>query len=282
MNSTDARLLRRYERFVAESPQIAWLKRVDGRFLAASPSFAKEHGVRGVELPSCRDLDLLPALHVRRFRADDRRVLFSRRSDVFIEPPDPSRRAPEDRVSSKCWFATVKVPLYDAQNRPAATLALAASLDHLQALERLIDRAGVDELAAERPGWLVRVRQRLDAGFRKSVRVTAIAHEEGRHPDYLGQCFRRRYGTSIHGYVMARRVAWAAAELARTGKPIAEIAVEAGFCDQSHLTRAFRRVLDTSPGVYRERALHVGPFCDRDLGETDPWLTTAPRASSRG
>jgi AraC family transcriptional regulator len=50
------------------------------------------------------------------------------------------------------------------------------------------------------------------------------------------------------------RLAWAAAELARGGKPLAEIAAGAGFADQSHFTRIFRRHVGTTPARYREQA----------------------------
>jgi len=40
--------------------------------------------------------------------------------------------------------------------------------------------------------------------------------------------------------IRALRMRHAMRELARTAKPIADIALEAGFSDQSHLTRAFK------------------------------------------
>jgi AraC-like DNA-binding protein len=46
-------------------------------------------------------------------------------------------------------------------------------------------------------------------------------------------------------------VAFARQQLAATEAPIAQIALTAGFSDQSQLTRTFRRVTGTTPAAYR-------------------------------
>jgi AraC family transcriptional regulator len=47
------------------------------------------------------------------------------------------------------------------------------------------------------------------------------------------------------------RVEWAAAEILSGHRSLAEIAAEAGFADQSHFTRVFRRQVGVTPGEYR-------------------------------
>jgi AraC family transcriptional regulator len=46
------------------------------------------------------------------------------------------------------------------------------------------------------------------------------------------------------------RLEWAAARLSEE-RSLAQIALEAGFADQSHFTRAFRRHFGVTPGRYR-------------------------------
>jgi AraC-like DNA-binding protein len=41
-----------------------------------------------------------------------------------------------------------------------------------------------------------------------------------------------------------------ARRLLRAGEPIAAVAAETGFADQSHLGRLFRRTFGTTPGAY--------------------------------
>ena len=59
----------------------------------------------------------------------------------------------------------------------------------------------------------------------------------------------RRVGRRVRPPVPG--IEWAAAEIAGGDRPLAEIAVEAGFADQSHFTRLFRRYVGTTPGRFR-------------------------------
>jgi AraC family transcriptional regulator len=83
--------------------------------------------------------------------------------------------------------------------------------------------------------------------------VARLAAAARVHPDHLSRAFHRAFGLAVAQYVRTRRVIWAAEALETTDQPIAEVALEAGFCDQSHLTRSFRSVLGASPAAFRRR-----------------------------
>lgn len=70
-------------------------------------------------------------------------------------------------------------------------------------------------------------------------------------PAYLIRAFRQRFGLPPHGYLLDQRVQLARSQL-RAGRAIAEAAQEAGFADQAHLQRAFKKHLATTPGHYRK------------------------------
>src|SRR5205085_10888531 len=53
--------------------------------------------------------------------------------------------------------------------------------------------------------WARRVRERINAEFSESVRIAAIAREEGVHPVYLARSFRQHYGCTISSYLQRRR-----------------------------------------------------------------------------
>lgn len=104
------------------------------------------------------------------------------------------------------------------------------------------------------PRWLARVVERLrdDAPTRPSV--AWLAAEAGVHPVHLARVFRRCNGETIASYARRARVQRAARLLTRRGGALGSIAVIAslaGFADQSHMTRAFRRVAGTTPAVLR-------------------------------
>jgi AraC family transcriptional regulator len=58
-------------------------------------------------------------------------------------------------------------------------------------------------------------------------------------------------GVSVGDYVRRLRLEWAANELATSELPLADVAIGAGFVDQSHFTRAFKRHTGVTPGRFR-------------------------------
>jgi AraC family transcriptional regulator len=131
----------------------------------------------------------------------------------------------------------------------AARLALEGLAFELLALAaRRRDAAGH---AGPMPPWLRRVQEILHARFREPLAVQAIARAVGTHPAHLARAFRARFRISVGGYVRQLRLEWAAGQLARGEEPLSHIAAGAGFADQSHFTRAFKRYSGTTPGAYR-------------------------------
>lgn len=101
--------------------------------------------------------------------------------------------------------------------------------------------------------WLERARWRIEHDFASPLSLTAIAEDAGVHPVHLARQFRATHGCSVGDYLRRVRVAFAQAELSTSDRPIAEIALAAGFSDQSHLTKSFRRITGQTPAAYRER-----------------------------
>jgi AraC family transcriptional regulator len=83
------------------------------------------------------------------------------------------------------------------------------------------------------------------------VPVAEIAAELDVDPHLLARSFHERYGTSIGQYVRNARLDWAAGRLVHGDEPLASLALEAGFADQSHFTRSFKRRTGLPPGKYR-------------------------------
>ena len=102
------------------------------------------------------------------------------------------------------------------------------------------------------PPWLRRVRDLLHDRFREpSLRLDDLALAGGVHPVYLARAFRVHFATSPGEYLRRLRVEWAADEIRHTRRPLADIASEAGFADQSHLSRVFKQHLGCTPGAWR-------------------------------
>lgn len=103
---------------------------------------------------------------------------------------------------------------------------------------------------ATRAPWLLAVRDRLDATCAMPS-LAALAAEAGVHPMHLTRAFRHAYGCSIGDYVRERRIAHAVRLLADTRLGLADIAAEAGYADQCHLTRHVRAATGRAPGAWR-------------------------------
>ncbi len=100
------------------------------------------------------------------------------------------------------------------------------------------------------PPWLGRVLDCLREDFARPWTLAALARETGVEAAELSRAFRRHRGETVGEHLRRLRVAFVYERLtAEPEAPLAGIAAEAGFADQSHLTRVFRRLAGTTPGA---------------------------------
>jgi AraC family transcriptional regulator len=102
-----------------------------------------------------------------------------------------------------------------------------------------------------RPLWLGRVLDKINADYSDRLTLDPLSAEAGVHPVHLSRVFRRWTGQGIGEYVHRLRIRAACEQMLQTEMPIAEIGLAAGFADQSHFTRSFRRVTGMSPARFR-------------------------------
>jgi AraC-like DNA-binding protein len=101
--------------------------------------------------------------------------------------------------------------------------------------------------------WLLRLRDYLDARCTEPFQLANVVEVAGRHPVHLSREFRRHFGKSMSAFIRERRLLWAAELIKRDRMALAEVALQCGFCDQSHFTNAFRKLMGISPAQYRAR-----------------------------
>ena len=106
--------------------------------------------------------------------------------------------------------------------------------------------------------WAPTVRDYLHVHFRERLTLARIAREAGVHPVHLSRAFPKRFGVTLGAYLRGLRLDHAARQLAATDRPIAEIALDAGFASQAHLTRELKRQLGTTPASYRRSSAGEG------------------------
>ncbi|MFF3330258.1 AraC family transcriptional regulator [Streptomyces sp. NPDC002888] len=102
------------------------------------------------------------------------------------------------------------------------------------------------------PALARRLRELLDACVVQGISLERAADVVQAHPAHLVRAFSGAYGIAPHQYLTARRVDLAR-RLLLDGRPPAEVAAAAGFYDQAHLTRHFRKLVGVTPGRYGDR-----------------------------
>jgi AraC-like DNA-binding protein len=122
-----------------------------------------------------------------------------------------------------------------------------------EALARLVARFAVGgvmpgHIGSEHHAVTV-VRDYLEALPAENVSLETLAREADISPYRLCRVFRRETGMPPHAYQILVRARYAKS-LLMNGMSVAQAAVEAGFFDQAHLTRHFKRIYGVTPGRY--------------------------------
>ena len=102
------------------------------------------------------------------------------------------------------------------------------------------------------PHWLGLVLDVLRAPQGAPPTLAKLASIAGVHPVYMARAFRRHIGCSIGTYRLRLRLQSAMQKIALPDEPISLIALEAGFADQAHFTRLFKRETGVTPARFRK------------------------------
>lgn len=123
-------------------------------------------------------------------------------------------------------------------------------------LADLLPRLPVRPEAPPTPPRLRALAAYLDAHCADEVSLDTLCRYTGLSPGHLIRSFKQHFRMTPHAYLINRRIQLGQGEL-RRGRPIAEAALNAGFADQPHFQRTFKRLLAATPRQYRTPAARV-------------------------
>jgi AraC family transcriptional regulator len=171
---------------------------------------------------------------------------------------DPAWLTPEARAAlphRTCWRPGGSIA---AASRRLADLWLTPDADarSLRAHTSRFLLAMWSSQTVTQPAWADQVEDWLD----EEAPTRAIAEEVARHPAWLARAYRAWRGEGMGETVRRRRVEQATLRLRGSPAPLADIAAECGFCDQSHMNRAFRTVLGRTPLDVRREVSLLAPL----------------------
>jgi AraC family transcriptional regulator len=113
-------------------------------------------------------------------------------------------------------------------------------------------RDSIGVRGARPPGWLRRVKHLIEARFQEPLTLVDLAREAGVHPVHLVTVFRRYLHCTPFDFVRRLRVNFVAEQLVHGETCLVEIALRAGFTQQSHFCRVFKNVTGLTPSAYRQ------------------------------
>jgi len=130
---------------------------------------------------------------------------------------------------------------------------------------RLAQRTGIEAVVAEStrpPAWLPVIEDVVQAHFRRPPSLSELATVVDRSPSQIVRAFRRWRGISLGSFARRLRAEHARRALLETNASLSEISLEAGYSDQSHMTRELSLYLGCTPGRLRRARRKKGrsPF----------------------
>lgn len=165
-----------------------------------------------------------------------------------LEIVHPILRDRELRMRLECLFAALTA-------EGAQPLAIEEAM--VQVLSLVVRRHGARIVPAQTTSPpIARARRWIDETPGASVSLTDLASAAGVSRFQLVRGFAKELGVTPYAYLMQRRVR-AARGLIADGRSLSAAALEAGFADQSHMTRAFVRQLGVTPARYRAAVSRV-------------------------
>lgn len=217
-------------------PEVCFfVKDAQGRHWAASRALLRRYGMdREREILGKTDQELLPRALAEKYRADDRRVMATRRPmsgviELFLD----ARGVPT-------WHVVDKRPVLGRDGRVIGIMGISRRSE-----------------AHPEPGLTGRRMRRIYALIRERcaerLSIRDLARRAGLSPRQLERRFRAELWMSPRELIQRMRVERACEALRNTEHSMARIALDCGFYDQAAFTRQFKKRLGLTPGQYRRR-----------------------------
>ena len=171
------------------------------------------------------------------------------RRQVYLEPPQPGT---DDAVLRHLFTSLLPILVQPEEGNSLFVdhIALALQAYLLQAYGTSTIGGG----AARRglaPWQERRAKEAMNANLAKDISIADLARELGLSSSHFARAFRQATGRPPHRWLLERRVETAQHLLLNSTMTLKEIAIACGFTDQSTFTRAFTRLVGTSPAAWR-------------------------------
>lgn len=217
-------------------PQIVfYAKDEQSRFVRGNARFLEKHNFESeAEMIGRSDRDFHPPVMAEAYIAEDRRVMEGRvpvRNRVWLV------MHPHQTYQ---WYVSTKTPLFGSNGKVIGLAGVMYEIEQPAEQERYFR-----ELAP--------VIQYIKNRYSQVVSMTEMASLSGLSSTHFNRRFQQLLRMTPGGFLRSVRIQAARHFLSHTDQPLASIAQESGFTDQSHFTRCFRESTGMTPAEYRKR-----------------------------
>jgi AraC family transcriptional regulator len=148
---------------------------------------------------------------------------------------------------SSLWLAARMYREFSDRDEFSALVLESISTELLIAASRQFMRR------AERrpPPWLKTIKEFLRENFSEPPTLNDLAKAVEIHPTHLARVFRQFERCTVGDYIREVRINYARQRMLSSNEPFVEIALAAGFADQTHFTRSFKRSTGMTPTEFR-------------------------------
>ena len=221
------------ELFEAIPNVLFYAKDTASRFVRVNAAFMESHGVsRAGDILGRTDRDFSPPAFAEAYIAEDRRVMAGRRAIpgqlwmVFHPGQKPY------------WYNSTKVPMFDPVGRVIGIAGAMYAIERPEQRERIFQELG--------PAL-----RHFEKHYGEDISMRAMASLCGLSSTHFNRRFQHLLRCTPSRHLLSIRVHVACRLLSGTSRPLASIAAETGFTDQSHFTRCFRQNTGLTPRSYR-------------------------------
>jgi AraC-like DNA-binding protein len=152
------------------------------------------------------------------------------------------------------WAAQRVLSLHKALSQRAGMLESESRIlwTLAQLIKHYADISSTERSLGKEKKAVQKTRRYIEERFAGRVTLSDLAQHAALSPYHLLRVFRTEVGMPPYAYLESIRIRHAQ-RLIETGKPLADVAAEAGFSSQSHLTRHFKKIIGTTPGQYAQQ-----------------------------